>query len=59
MSEKADPKLAAAERMYRALNLMPCACTPIYRGNIITGLSGDCIRCKAMKAWEDAREGQG
>ena len=48
-------RIAAAERLYRALKLMPCACKAIYSGNRLVRLSGDCIRCKAMKAWEDAQ----
>jgi hypothetical protein len=46
---------AAAEAMYRALALMPCACghnVPYSGCKIEQKVTHRCVRCKAMLAWE-------
>lgn len=51
----------AAEAMYRALALLPCACAhnvPYAGCKIEQKITHQCVRCKAMLAWELAQLGE-
>ena len=48
-----DQQLAAAQQLYRALNLMPCACCYKWADHGLTQVKTKvCIRCKALKEWQ-------
>lgn len=54
-------QLAAAESMYRALNLLPCRCqhnVPYATGKVEQKVVKQCDRCSSMAAWQLANQGK-
>ena len=56
-----NEKIKAAETMYRALALLPCACrgtVPYHGCPTEREITHRCVRCKAMQTWELAVLGE-